>query len=486
MQILAEEQVDLGRALIRAGNHLEAVQCMARAIKFQPDYFEAYRWLGILQRHLGDSQAAKAWYLLSLHCSSVSPDVYMDLGGVCMELGQGPEAVGYLLRALDTASLDWAEYQAVGIALSRLGEPVRATEALTRSNAMHPTAETWNQLGFCRFLQSDPVAAEELYRTALRCDPECASAHANLGLTLLLRGEYEEGFREYDWRLKIQGRNYYHFEGFEAPLWRGEPMAGKTILLHAEQGYGDTLQFLRYVPMVAARQARVLLVAQPALRKLVMNHPGVSECISITERLPEVDLQCPLMSLPHVFGTTFTTVPEVAQIVPPPPDNDPQQGLIRPFQVGLVWAGNPRHVTDRNRTLHLKTFEELGVLGDQVAFVSLQHGEAARQLSERHTAFAIRDACSIVKDFTDTAAIVAGLDLVITVDTAMAHLAGSMGKPVWVLLGPVPEWRWTLEGDTTPWYPTARLFRLGKQDGWEDVMKRVAVELREFCSSRLP
>lgn len=147
-KILAEEQVNIGRALIQTGNNLAAVQCMARAITLQSDHFAAYRWLGILQQRLGDPQAAKAWYLLSLRCSSVAREVYVDLGGVCMELGQEEEAVGYLLCALDTTTLDWTEYQAVGIALTRLGQPVRAAEALTRSIAMHPSAETWSQLGF--------------------------------------------------------------------------------------------------------------------------------------------------------------------------------------------------------------------------------------------------------------------------------------------------------------------------------------------------
>lgn len=220
MRNMAEEQVNMGRAWMQSGDNLEAIQCMARAIKLEPEYFAAYRWLGILQQRLGDPHAAKAWYLLSLGCSSVSRDVYVDLGGVCMELGQQEEAVGYLLCALDTASLDWAEYQAVGIALSRLGQPVRAIEALTRSIAIHPDAETWSQLGFCHFLQCDLAAAESSYRLALQYDPEHAAAHTNLGLTLLAQCRYGEGFREYDWRLKIQGRTYYHFEGFEAPLWK--------------------------------------------------------------------------------------------------------------------------------------------------------------------------------------------------------------------------------------------------------------------------
>ena len=483
----AEEHFNIGRDLILAGNNVSAVQSLAKAIKLQPDYFAAYYQLGVLQQSLGDLNAAKAWYLLALRCSMVRSTIYVDLGVLCAEMGQEEEAGRYFLRALEGEPLDGAGYLKVGVGLARMGLLTQAMETLGRSIELAPSANAWCELGVCHFQLCNPIAAVASYRNALRCDPEYVPAHANLGLTLLLQGNYEEGFEEFDWRLKA--KNFYHMEGFQAPMWRGEPLEEKTILIHAEQGFGDTLQFLRYVPMVAARGARVLLAVQPTLHRLVRGYPGVSECISIAEKLPDIDFHCPLMSLPRVFGTTLASIPGVVPIGPRQGRNDravrcdPGVG-DRTLQVGLVWAGNPKHLTDSKRSLQLKHFVELGGLGDAVSFVSLQHGAAVKQLTQGDVPFAIRDACSTVRDFADTAEIVAGLDLVITVDTALAHLAGCMGKPVWVLLGAVPEWRWALEGETTPWYPTMQLFRVEELGGWAELMKIVAAELREFRVSR--
>jgi tetratricopeptide (TPR) repeat protein len=477
----AEVHFNIGFELIQTGDNVSAIQSLARAIKAQPDYFAAYHQLGTLVRSLGDLKAAKAWFLLALRCTAVSDAVYVDLGGVCAELGQEDEAAGYLLHALASGSLDWAAYRAIGCGLSRLGKLEDAMDALRRSISLAPSAEAWCELGVCQFQQCDPISAEASYRQALQYDPEFAAAHSNLGLTLLLQGDYGTGFQEYEWRLKVKEKNFYHLEGFQAPMWTGEPLQGKTILVHAEQGYGDSLQFLRYVPMVAARGARVLLVVQPALQRLVADYPGIAECFRVGERLPDIDLQCPLMSLPYVFGTTLASIPEVVPIRSNRQLNDLAEET-RPLQVGLVWAGNPKHLTDRNRTLRLKDFSALGEMSGEVTFVSLQCGAAVRQLSEGCIPFPVRDAGSTVTDFADTAEILAGLDLVISVDTSVAHLAGSMGKPVWVLLGPVPEWRWGLKGETTLWYPTMRLFRTEEQGGWATIMNRVAASLRQFSS----
>jgi tetratricopeptide (TPR) repeat protein len=476
----AEEHFNTGRELILAGDNVSAVQSLAKAIKLQPDYFAAYYQLGLLQQTLGDLNAAKAWYLLALRCPKVATAIYADLGAVCAELGQAEEATGYFLRALSGEPLDGTRSLKVAVGLARLGQLTEAMTALSRAIEQAPSAAAWAELGVCHFQLRDPVSAEASYRKALQCDPKYAPAHANLGLTLLLQGNYEEGFQEFDWRLKAEAKNFYHMEGFQAPMWKGEPLEGKTILIHAEQGFGDTLQFLRFVPMVAARGARVLLAVQPALRRLVAAYPDVAECLSIAENLPDIDLHCPLMSLPKVFGTTLASIPDVVRLRPQQLTNR----VDSPLRVGLVWAGNPGHLTDHKRSIHLKNFLELGTLGDAVSFISLQHGAAAKQLTEGHLPFEIQDACSTVKDFADTADIVAGLDLVIAVDTAIAHLAACLRKPVWVLLGSVPEWRWALEGETTPWYPTMRLFRVDEHGGLAELMTRLAGELKLLIAAR--
>jgi tetratricopeptide (TPR) repeat protein len=483
----ATGHINLGRELIRVGENVAAIQCLARAIQLQPDHFEAYHQLGSLQHSLGDRKAAKAWYLLALRCSSAPSSIFVELGIACAEMGEDEKAAEYLLRALDTGQLDGTGYLKVGAGLARVGQIARAIEALGRSIELEPNAKNWSELGWCQFQLRDPISAEASYREALRSDWEHAPAHANLALTLLLQGNYLEGFQEFDWRWKL--KNFYHIAGVQAPLWRGEPLEGKTILLHAEQGFGDTLQFLRYVPMVASRGARVLLVVQAALHRLVADYPGVSECVSVGRKLPDIDFQCPLMSLARVFGTTFANIPGFDPLALNHGLNDHTAQCssrmgARPSLVGLAWAGNPDHLTDKKRSLHLRSFLELEKLGDAVSFVSLQHGPAVKQLAEGHVPFAVRDACSNVRDFADTAEVVAGLDLVIAVDTAIAHLAGSMGKPVWVLLGAVPEWRWALEGETTPWYPTMRLFRAPERGGWTELMKQIATELEGWVSGQ--
>jgi hypothetical protein len=232
----------------------------------------------------------------------------------------------------------------------------------------------------------------------------------------------------------------------------------------------------------------VILAVQPALHRIAAAYAGVSACLKIGEELPELDFHCPLMSLPFALGTTRDTIPSLEALAVEGTRKQRNArdsgGRTRPFMVGLAWAGDPRHLNDDARSVPLSVFSALGRVSAAVSFISLQHGPAAMELAKRGLPFSILDAGSTVKDFADTAELIAGLDLVITVDTAVAHLAGSMGKPVWVLLGTVPEWRWGLEGETTPWYPAMRLFRAERQGGWAALMERVSVELESVLERR--
>ena len=482
----AEDHFNLGRELIEAGEMVPAIRSLGLAIQLRPDYFAAYRQLGTLQRSLGDLEGAKAWYRIASGCAPADWPIQMELGMLCGELGQREEAAECFLRSLASERLGASEYLSIGAGLVKAAHISRGMDCLKRSIELQPSAWAWTELGYCQFRTRALDSAEACYREALRCDPEYAAAHANLGLLLLLLGDYPGGFREFEWRLRL--KNSYRMEGFRAPRWTGEPLEGKTILLHAEQGYGDTLQFLRYVTMVAARGGRVILAVQPALHRIAAVYPGVSTCLKIGEKLPELDFHCPLMSLPFVSGTTLETIPSFD--APALEGTRRQQnsrdsaGRARPFMVGLAWAGDPRHLNDDARSVPLSALSALGRVSGAIAFVSLQHGPAAMELGKRRLPFSIRDAGSMVKDFADTAEAIAELDLVITVDTAVAHLAGSMGKPVWVLLGTVPEWRWGLEGETTPWYPTMRLFRAEKEGGWAALMERISAELESALERR--
>lgn len=261
------------------------------------------------------------------------------------------------------------------------------------------------------------------------------------------------------------------------PQWQGEPLKGRTILLHAEQGFGDTIQFARYVPLVAEAGGRVVLEVPNALTRLLADFSGVAECIPLGEVLPEFDLHCPLMSLPLAFRTTVATIPR--PVVPAISSVSECSSVRQVKRVGLVWAGGQGHQWNSQRSLSLKYFSPLCQIESAIEFVSLQKGPAAEQLGE----FPVNllDGVEFARDFADTAAVIAELDLVISVDTSVAHLAGSMGKPVWILLPEAPDWRWGSEGEQTPWYPTARFFRASREAAWEDVMGHVADELDLWC-----
>ncbi len=490
----SEDPFAVGRRLLKSGQHLDAIAHFANIIQLRPNEFEAYLELGFVMYALGERETARSWYLMALAraTSPASHRIEVELGGVCLEMGLRPEAEEWFLRAFNSDRLSALDLYRAGAGMARLGRISEASTALQRSVAIAPTATAWTDLGSCQYRQGDVRAAEASHRQALRCDPHHAAAHANLGLVLLYRGEYLPGFDELEWRLKLS--TFFRIAGIKAPRWAGESLQGKTILLHAEQGYGDTIQFLRYIPLVVSLGATVVLLVQPALHRLVQGYPGVTRCLEVGSRdTSEISFHCPLMSLPFAFKTDIGSIPsfDPAALLPSGVEDPLQESQsetpsqLRPLQVGLVWAGNREHLSDAQRSVSLTSFQVLGECvrssGRSISFTSLQYGPAAQEIADAHLPFPIHDACSEVKDFADTARIVAGLDLVITVDTAVAHLAASLGKPVWILLGSVPEWRWGEHGDTTPWYPTVRLFRSEAQGGWPGVFERVAAALMELC-----
>jgi len=278
---------------------------------------------------------------------------------------------------------------------------------------------------------------------------------------------------------------------FSQPQWLGQPLAGTRILLHAEQGLGDTLQFIRYVPMVASRGAKVILEVSSELRRLVETTLGsIAQIVTRGSRLPDFDCQSPLLSLPFVFQTAQTSIPGSVPYL----QADPQ--LTREFaqqftaagnnnglRVGLVWSGSPRHTRDPQRSIPLPQLCALTEIPGATLY-SLQKGPAAKDLLNMPIDMNLVDLSGYLNDFAETAAAIANLDLVVTVDTAVAHLAGALGKPVWILLTRNPDWRWLLDREDSPWYPTARLFRQNVGGDWSSVVDRVHNELQQLVSSR--
>jgi tetratricopeptide (TPR) repeat protein len=314
---------------------------------------------------------------------------------------------------------------------------------------------------------------------ALRCFYRCLALHpgyvdAHMGLALahLALGRFKQGWRHYERRRQTQ---------MPVPQWKGESLAGRRILIHAEQGLGDTIQFVRYVPLVAARGGEVVLQVPPPLRRLLSQMEGVTQVISSKDPFPWASCHSSLLSLPRIFGTDITTIPAaIPYLSCSPAESDAWTG--HPTKVGLkaglVWAGDPRNSRDRHRSISLQSLQPLFEIAG-VSLFSLQRGEAAGQVRDLSSQTRLHNLKSHHSDLYDMAAAIAALDLVISVDTSVAHLAGALGKPVWILLPYVADWRWLLHRPDSPWYPTARLFRQPKPGDWKAVIDLVTTALRE-------
>ncbi len=274
----------------------------------------------------------------------------------------------------------------------------------------------------------------------------------------MLKGDFAAGLPHHEWRWRVGGLQIGE-RRFDQPAWRGEPLNGRRILLHAEQGAGDTLQFVRYVPLLTQRGGRVVIEVQPELKRLAMSVQGVEEVIGHGERIPAFERHCPLLSLPLAFGTTVASIPgEVPYLTAPAPLRADWRARLAASsgpRIGLVWAGRPEHRRDRDRSIALSALAPLGATG--ATFFSLQKGPAAAQAKNPPPGMVLYDLGDALGDFADTAAAMSALDLVITVDTSTAHLAGATGTPVWLLLAHPADWRWFLDREDSPWYPDRTL-----------------------------
>jgi hypothetical protein len=348
------------------------------------------------------------------------------------------------------------------------------------------SAATLNNVGNILHGQGRISEAAEVYRRALRIKPDYGLVHWNLGLMLLLQGELEQGWTEYEWRLQV--KQFGPRTVFNRPQWDGGDLDGQRIVFHAEQGFGDVIQFARYLPEIARRGGRIVLACHTEMHRL-MRSAGrtrgevgslVEDWVMPDAMLPAYDTHCPMMSLPKAMGTTLANIPlEMIPYIWTEPALQEQwrkrlEG-VRDLKVGVAWAGRSTHPNDRNRSFALQTLAPLaGVKG--VRLFSLQKGEPARQTKE--AGFEITDWTEELEDFADTAAMVEQLDMVISADTSVVHLAAAMGKPTWVLLPFVPDWRWMMDREDSPWYPSMRLFRQPKIGDWQTPIARVVEALK--------
>ncbi|NOZ67881.1 MAG: tetratricopeptide repeat protein [Deferribacteres bacterium] len=448
---IAETHFNLGNALKETGDLQEAEEYYRNAISINPDFAEAHNNLANILKKQRKYDEASAHYHKAVSINPDFADAYANLGDTCREQGAFKEAVRHCRKAI----------------------------------GLNPDSEqAYINLGNTFLDKGDLQKAEEQYNKAIALKPDSADAHYNRGLVLLMKGEFEEGWKEYKWRFKsaeISGDIGYR--GTEIPEWDGSPLNGRTVLISSEQGAGDHIQFVRYIPLVKAAGGRVIYECSRSLIRLFENFKGIdvlSESPYDHGRGGKPDVCISLLNLPAVFGTTIDRIPaDIPYLSVDRYAAEQWKHRInsRAFKVGLVWAGNPEHRNDRNRSCRLRDFEPLAALPG-IEFFSLQKGVTG---DSPPASLHLVDITKYLGDFHDTAAVIENLDLVISVDTAVAHLAGALGRPVWTLLPFVPDWRWMLKREDTPWYPTMRLFRQERHGEWAPVMKKVAGELEKIC-----
>jgi tetratricopeptide (TPR) repeat protein len=520
--ISSHAALDLAIAHYKAGRYPQAGEIYRQILKIQPDNISVITNLGAVYRAQGNLDKAIACYRRALEIKPDFANACGNLANALKDKGLTEEAIRFYRRAIDINPGFAEAYNSLGVMLKDRGDVDEAIACFEQGLALSPDNESANNnLGALYKEMGEPERAISYYRQALETKPDFADAHNNLAnalkdlgkvdeamasydraieieaghvdahfnrsMTLLLLGDYAKGWVEHEWRWKRKNDSPFmaRKREFVQPLWDGSPLEGRTILLHAEQGFGDSIQFIRYLPMVAARGGRVVLECHRLLTELFHDLPGIDDMIENGRQLPPFDVHAPFLSLPMIFGTTLETIPEGAGYLRATPFHIKSWGkrlssLSRP-RVGLCWQGNPNFQGDRWRSIPLHHFTDL-VRGTKASFVNLHKGDGIDQIAACGLADRIADFSAEVDSLLDTAAIMEHLDLVITSDTSVAHLAGALGKPTWVLLQFLPDWRWLLEREDSPWYPTMRLFRQKTRGDWAELLARAEEALGAYLA----
>jgi tetratricopeptide (TPR) repeat protein len=483
---LAEALSNRGFALHELKRFEEALASYDQALTLRPDYAEALSNRGATLHELKRFEEALASCDRALMLRPDYAEALSNRGDTLHELKRFEEALASCERAVKLRP-DYAE------GFSNRGNALRGLKRFEEALASYDRALTLRPV-FAEGLSNRGVTLHELkrfdealasYDRALTLRPDFADGHLNEAVTRLLTGDFDRGWEKNEWRwkseqLKIGERN------FAQPQWTGSnEIRNKTILLHAEQGFGDTIQFCRYVPRVVARAGRVILEVPKPLHALMSTIPGLAQIVSKGDPLPDFDMHCPLLSLPLAFGTRLETILAETPYLHASPSAamnwDARLGPRSRPRIGLAWSGRPAHKNDHNRSIRLSAL--LPLLDVDATYISLQRDVRAGDATVLQQRGEILHFGAELKTFSDTAALMSNLDLIIAVDTSVAHLAGALAKPIWILLPFVPDWRWLLDRDDSPWYPTARLFRQDDTREWDNVIARLHVALRDYVHS---
>jgi len=478
----------LGLAYHRQARVWKAIDSFRTALKLQPDTPIFLFNLAAGLEDAGELEQAARHLTRAVRKDAGFHEAFHNLGDVLGKMGRFVESAEAYRQAVASKPDRPESWNGLGNALANRGSHEEAVDCYHRAIALRPDyAGAHLNLGTCYYQDRQLDQAEKQYRRALNIDAGLAEAEFNLGLVHLLRGDLQKGWPGYEWRLdKSDWPASYPFR-LDRPMWKGRPFKGQTLLVHDEQGLGDTLQFARYLEMVKPLGGEVVLETRPPLVELLKETRGADRVIERSrDGKPSVDfdLYCPLLSLPHIFSTALDTIPaRVPYIHPDIEKADHWAARVdsAACNVGLVWSGNPTHFRGRNRSAALADFGGL-LQTSGVRFYGFQTGAAAREAEAFTAAGLLENLGAELADFSDTAAAMAHMDLVISIDTSVAHLAGAMGKPVWLLLAYAADWRWFLERSDSPWYPTMRLFRQIQPGDWTGVIAAVKGALKEMVA----
>jgi tetratricopeptide (TPR) repeat protein len=512
---------NLGNALRQIGEFDEAVRCCRRSVTLRPDYGEAHSNLSLALGAQGKLDEALHHIQVALRLRPDFAVAHANLGHILRELGRIDEGIAACQQAIRLDPQHAEAYSYLGSLYAKRDQWDNAAEQYRLALQLRPDlvrariglasclwyqdrldeakqhclealrqrpdrAEAHNILGTALLKEGALSESLAAFDEALRHDPKLAEAHFNRAMVVLAMGRFEEGWQEYEWRWQCK---HFVIQRPNRDPWDGSPLSGKTIILHSEQGMGDTLQFVRYAPLVKALGATVILACPQPLMPLLSRSPGIDQIIARDAPLPPCDAHCSLLSLPGRLHTTLETIPR--QVPYLFADEQRVESWRRKlaglsgFKIGIAWQGNAQHPFDRFRSMRLEEFAPLAQPG--VTLIRLQKGPGAEQLAHLGGRFTVTDLGPFDDTggaFMDTAAIMKNLDLVITSDTATAHLAGGLGVPVWIALSAIPDWRWLLERTDSPWYPTARLFRQGPARKWDEVFAAMAQELARLLRQR--
>ncbi len=482
----AETHCNLGAAFQELGNLDEAILSYKKAISLSPDNAKTHNNLGTALKKLCRMEEAEKSYYRAIELKPDYAEAHNNLGNVLQSLNRLDDAISSYKSAITINPYYTEAHYNCGNARKEQKRFDEACVSYKRAITLKPDyAKAHNNMGITLQEQGKFAEAAECYSRAIELKQDYADAHFNKSLLSLLKGNFKDGWQKYEWRLHTNG---YTHRTFQQPGWDGTPLNGKTILIHTEQGFGDNIQFVRYLPMVQEQGGRVVFECLPNLINLLKNCTGIDTIISRdpSGKLSEqFDFHSHLLSIPGILNTRLDTIPSNGPYIIPDSTRvmewrDRLKVNEKSIKIGLVWASSPE-----NRELYHKksckliNFETISEIPG-LSFYSLQKGSSSAEIHNAPKSMKIIDLDNELNDFVDTAAVIANLDLVISVDTSVAHLAGAIGKPVWTLLPFVPDWRWLLERDDSPWYPSMRLFRQSRPDDWDDVFEQVEKALSRF------